>query len=291
MSKAAAAVVASYVLALATAVGVFLALPELSLLWRVWWADVAATLIIFGFSVAYDNSSFYDPYWSLVTVPIALAFWWSPEVASVDATRAALVLGLVSLYAFRLTFNWARGWQGLGHEDWRYVNIRAATGRLYWPASLLGIHGFPTVQTYLGCLPLYAVLVAPARDWNVLDFVAALVTAGGIAIEAVADQQLRRFAKSGAAPGSVLDTGLWSVSRHPNYFGEMCFWWGLFLFALAANPALWWTGAGAVAITLMFVFASLPMIEKRMLERRPAFQRQIETTSLVIPWFQRRGPE
>jgi len=80
--------------------------------------------------------------------------------------------------------------------------------------------------------------------------------------------------------------GLWKFSRHPNYFGEMGFWWGLYLFGLAADPSCWWwTIIGPLAITLMFRFISLPMIEKRMIERRPQFASHAQHTPLVIPWF------
>ena len=80
-----------------------------------------------------------------------------------------------------------------------------------------------------------------------------------------------RFRSAGPAPGEFLKTGVWSWSRHPNYLGEMGFWWGLWLFGVAAAPAFWWTVVGPLGITLMFVFVSLPMIETRMKERRPAY--------------------
>ena len=84
-----------------------------------------------------------------------------------------------------------------------------------------------------------------------------------------------------------LQTGLWRGSRHPNYLGEMGFWWGLWLFAMAANPAYWWTGIGALCITLMFRFVSLPLIETRMNARRPGYAAFAERSSLVLPWPRR----
>ena len=246
-------------------------------------ADVAATLVVFAFSFAYRNSSFYDAYWSVA--PIAIVFYWilRPETPQVDGTRQLLLAALVVAWGLRLTFNWARGWEGLGHEDWRYVDLRHKTGRAYWLVSFVGLHMVPTVIVFLACLPLYAAVAAGSHPLGVLDGVAALVTAAAIAIEAGADHQLRRFRQSPHEPGDLLASGLWSWSRHPNYFGEMLFWWGLYLFALAAAPSWWWTIVGPLSITVMFFAASLPMIEERMLARRPSYAAHAQRTSLVIP--------
>ncbi|MEZ4374006.1 MAG: DUF1295 domain-containing protein [Polyangiaceae bacterium] len=90
-------------------------------------------------------------------------------------------------------------------------------------------------------------------------------------------------------PGRVLERGLWSWSRHPNYFGEMMFWWGLALFGLAGNAAAWWAVSGALAITLMFRLASIPMMEKRMVERRPGYEQVRARVSMLVPWPPKRG--
>jgi steroid 5-alpha reductase family enzyme len=248
-------------------------------------ADLVATVVIFGFSFAYDNSSFYDAYWSVAVVPIALYFALVPGGADVPVARQLIVVALASTWAVRLTWNWARGWKGLEHEDWRYVDKRRQTGRFYWPVSFLGLHLMPTFMVFGGCLALYPALSTGVAPLGWLDLVAAIVTAGAIAIEATADQQLRRFRLGNPPPEAILETGLWARCRHPNYLGEILFWWGLFLFALAADPSTWWTGVGALAITLLFLTVSLPMIETRMRERRPGYAKRVETTPLLLPRF------
>lgn len=254
-------------------------------------ADVAATVIVFGFSVALDNSSLYDPYWSVG--PIALAGFWLlvPGAAEADLARQALVFGLVALWGLRLTWNWARGWQGLSHEDWRYVDLRNKHGRAYWPVSFLGIHLMPTVLVFLGCVSLYPALAVSSRAIGPLDVLGALVTLAAVAIEAAADAQLHAFRKAKPEQGAVLASGLWAFSRHPNYFGEILFWWGLWLFALAADPGWWPAVVGPLAITLLFVFVSIPMIERRMLARRPAFAERRARVSMLVPWPPRRQGE
>jgi steroid 5-alpha reductase family enzyme len=103
-----------------------------------------------------------------------------------------------------------------------------------------------------------------------------------------ADKQLLRFEKSEHAPEELLCAGLWSRSRHPNYLGGMGFWWGLYLFGVAASPDYWWTGVGALSITLLFRIISLRLIDDRMLERRPGFAEYMTTTPAFIPSFPRR---
>ena len=247
-------------------------------------ADVAATAVVFAFSLALSNSSLYDPYWS-VAPPALFAAWiaWGEPSA-----RSWLALALVCLWSARLTWNFLRGWRGLEHEDWRYRDLRAKTGRLYWPVSFLGIHLFPTVLTFGGSLSLWVVASAADRPLGALDSAALLVTLAAIAIETIADQQLRRFVLSKPPEGAILNTGLWRYSRHPNYFGEVLFWWGLFLFAVAADPSRAWVVIGPAAITTLFALISIPMIDRRMALRRPAYAEHARRVSAIVPWFPRR---
>ena len=246
-------------------------------------ADLAATIAIFAFSRAFRNSSFYDAYWSVAPIAIAFYWWLSAPDSGADPVRRFLVLALVSLWGIRLTANWARGWRGLGHQDWRYTDLEERTGRAYWAVSLLGIHLFPTVMVFLGCLPLFPALAGPVRPVGVLDLVAAGVTGFAVWLEATADRQLRRFTTASHPSGEFLRSGLWAWCRHPNYLGEILFWWGLAAFSLAAGVVSWWTAAGAIAITVMFRVVSLPMIERRMTERRPAYAEYARRTTALPP--------
>jgi steroid 5-alpha reductase family enzyme len=229
--------------------------PGASPLAVVAWADLAATLAVFVFSVIANNSSVYDPYWSVA--PLVIAPWIAVAVGSGASTaRQVLVVALVSAWGLRLTYHWTRNFTGLHHEDWRYVEFRQKVGRLYWLVSLAGLHLFPTVQVYLGCIPLLPALTSP-RPLGPLDALATLVTLGAVLVEAIADEQLRGFRRAKRGEDELMASGLWAYSRHPNYFGEVSFWWGLYLFALAADPAAWWTGAGALSITLMFALLTI----------------------------------
>jgi steroid 5-alpha reductase family enzyme len=248
-------------------------------------ADLVATLVVFAFSLFLDNSSMYDPYWSVAPLPIGL--YWLVRFGDGVTARRAVLLALVLLWAARLTANWLRRWRGLADEDWRYADYRRM-GAAYWPISFLGFHLMPTVIVFLGCLSLVPALSAGSRPTGVLDLLAAFVTLAAIGIESVADWQLRRFLASHREPGRILSTGLWALSRHPNYFGEVLFWWGLYLFGLAANPGWWWTIAGPTAITALFIGISVPMMDKRMLARHPGYAEHIASRSGLVPWPARR---
>ena len=244
-------------------------------------ADVVATLVIFAYSIRWNNGSVYDPYWSVV--PPLFALYWIGEARDALALRQGLVTVLVFAWAIRLTANWARGWQGLHHEDWRYIDIYAKAPMPKWLASLLAIHILPTVLVILGSLPLIPALAHGELRFGMIDAIALVVTGGAILIETVADEQLRAFARR-KQPGGIIQDGLWARSRHPNYFGEVSFWWGLYLFGLAADSSYWWTVIGPLSMTLLFHFASIPLLDQRSLERRPGYAEHMQRVGALVPW-------
>lgn len=283
-------VVAAYAVATAVAFAVAAPLWAEHPIWVAAAADLAATVAVFGFSVLLDNASVYDPYWSVA--PALVAGYWGVcgAVQGRFGVRQAVVLGLVVLWGVRLTANWARRWGGPGDEDFRYREIRGKTGRGYWPASFVSIHLMPTIWVFLGLLPLYPVLTQSA-SLGILDGIAAALTTSAIAIEAVADRQLRRFLRAPHDPGEVLRTGLWARCRHPNYLGEVLFWWGLFLFSVAVRPDWAWTAAGPLSITLLFVFVSVPWMDQHMLARHSGWAEHAARLPALVPLGPtRRGP-
>ena len=274
----------AYIVTLGVAWGALEVLDQ-SPLWNMFWADIAATVAIFVFSRLYKNSSFYDAYWSVIPPLIALYWTMAATAQGIDMTRTWLVVILVWLWGVRLTANWATFWPGLEHEDWRYGPIKTNAGKWNALADFSAIHLFPTVIVFAACLPIYAAVAMDARPLNALDYLAAAVTLIAILIELVSDIQLHRFLTH-RKPGEIMKTGLWALSRHPNYFGEWLFWAGLALFGLAAVPsAWWWVLPGAIAMLVMFLVASIPMIDKRSVERRPEYQAHMARVSGFVPWF------
>lgn len=287
MSKDLIPITVAYAVAILAAV-VTLAILDTGLLMKTFIADVVATVVIFAFSRYYKNSSFYDAYWSVIP-PLIVVYWALYHTAeSIEPARQALVIILVWLWGIRLTANWASHWEGLVHEDWRYEPIKKQAGRWELFADFGGIHLFPTLIVFSSCLPLYAAVTIGERPLNALDLIAFVVTAGAIIIELAADLQLHAFIKD-KKPGEIMQSGLWQFSRHPNYFGEMSFWFGLMLFGLAAHPSgWWWIMPGAIAMAAMFFFVSIPLMDKRSVERRPEYADHMKQVSAIVPWFPSR---
>lgn len=261
------------------------ALTELSTLQRAFLADVIATLVIFGFSTVFSNASFYDAYWS-VAPPFLLAYFVYVERQDAQAIldiRLILVSLLVMAWAVRLTHNWARGWQGLSHIDWRYVDLTKQTGRLWWLVNLLGIHLMPTVLVFVGCIAIYVCADPSSAPLNFVDALAAAVGAGALWIEYTADNQLREFRLNPKYSGQTLATGVWAWCRHPNYLGEIGFWFALFVFSWAAvgraslELAVW----GPVSMLVLFVAISIPMIDKRLSARQGFTEHKARTFALL----------
>ena len=282
-AEALARVGAAYVVAFAVG-GLWLAFgPDTGRLWLDGLiADLLATLVVFGASRMHHNSSFYDAYWSVLP-PFLAAYWLIAAAPDVNDLRNWLVLGVIVVWAVRLTGNWVYAFPGLHHEDWRYPLLREKAGKAEAAADLFGIHIVPTLQVFLGMVPVYVAVTAPGRDVGLLDALAVLVGVGAVVLEYAADVQMYRFARV-KQPGQAMDRGLWGWSRHPNYFGEFAFWVSLALFGLAASPGDWWfLFVGAVAMLAMFQGASIPLMEERSLERRPSYQAVIDRVPRFVP--------
>jgi len=278
----------SYILAAGAAIGVgFLFREEPQWLYLLL-ADLAATLVIFAFGVAFKNSSFYDPYWSVIPIWACAFLLLYPESESVNLLRAGMATAVVTVWGVRLTWNWWRGWAGLHHEDWRYVNLRHKTGLWFQFVNFTGIMLMPTVLVFLGMLPLLLAMSQSDAPLNVLDGLGLAIGLAGVVLEGTADNQLRRFRLGNPPREAILETGLWKYSRHPNYFGEITFWYGVFCFGLACGWEYYWTGAGALGMTALFLFISIPMIDKRMLARRPGYAERMKRVSKVVPWLPKK---
>ncbi|MEM7080052.1 MAG: DUF1295 domain-containing protein [Pseudomonadota bacterium] len=252
--------------------------PVLAMLY----ADIAGTLAIFAFSQMFSNTSFYDAYWSVA--PPLIFLGWLATAPALDL-RSVLVFVLVCLWAVRLTHNWGRGWMGLGHVDWRYVDLRVKTGRAYPLVDLAGLHMFPTLIVFTGCIPLLRIahLQAPLGG---LDAVWLAVGFGALYLEWRADNVLRAHRLQRERDTDVLREDVWAWCRHPNYVGEMGFWLAL---AIAGHIlfADVWNWLGFVLMVLLFVCISIPMIDKRQLANKPDYARYKAEVPTLIPRLKR----
>jgi steroid 5-alpha reductase family enzyme len=240
-------------------------------------ASVAVTYVA---SLLLGNGSVFDPWWSVLPPVAALALVraWTP-------LSVACVL-VVFVWAARLTLNWAVGWTGLAHEDWRYPLMYERAPVPRWLTLLVGVQLVPAVFVTLGCLPLAPALVH-GGPLGALGWLATAVGVFAAGLELAADEQRR--AHAAAKPGALMDVGLWAWCRHPNYLGEILFWVSLWLFGMAAAPgAAWWTVIGPLSIAGLFAFASIPLMETRNAERRPGWAEYVVKTPRLLPRPPRR---
>lgn len=229
-----------------------------------------------------NNVNLVDSLWSLFFLADALIYAFSPETLT---ERAALVLILVTLWALRLSLHLLRRNWGKP-EDHRYQAIRRNNSPGFAWKSLFIVFGLQAVLAGVIVLPLFAAIGA-ATPLSSLDYLGALLVLTGLGFEAMADRQLARFKADPANRGQVMDRGLWRYSRHPNYFGEACVWWGFWLIALASGAA--WSILSPLLMTFLLLRVSgVALLEKDIAERRPAYRDYIARTSAFLPWLPRR---
>jgi steroid 5-alpha reductase family enzyme len=252
---------------------------KLDAVYRFFIADLAMTLMIFIISTWYRNSSVYDAYWSVI--PFYFVIWWLLAYGLFLSGPQIIALGLISLWSWRLTLNWARSWHGMGHEDWRYVELAATSGRFYPLVNFLGIHLFPTLMVFACIWPIFYIFISPLSSPPMM-YAGLAIGLLGVVMEHLADNTLFAFRRNSAHSGKVLDKGLWGICRHPNYAGEMLFWLGI-AFIGRGYGAPWYTLGGVVALWAMFILVTIPMKEKRMAQRYPAYAEYRQRTPLLLP--------
>jgi len=249
---------------------------------------VALTLALatWGLSLKLRDASIADRIWSLlIAAPVLVGARVSGM--ALDA-RGALMLGLLLLWAVRLAaYIGLRNW-GAG-EDRRYRAMRARHEPHFGLKSLYLVFGLQAVLAWIVGWPMLAVLRHPAPLTR-LDLAGLLLGGVGLTIEAVADAQLARFLRERSDASAVMSRGLWSWSRHPNYFGEACVWWGFGLLAMASGgTSTAWTLVSPLLMTVLLLKVSgVALLERDIAERRPAYRAYAARTSAFIPWPPRR---
>ncbi len=233
-----------------------------------------------------SNVTLVDSMWGLFFMLASMVY--AHESSSISQ-RAGIVLALVAIWALRLSVYLT--WRNWGpHEDHRYIAIRKNNEPNFWIKSLYIVFGLQALLAWLISLPLLgAIHATKAIIW--VDFVGIAFWLLGFLWESIADWQLVQFKAQSGNKGKVMDTGLWRFSRHPNYFGEFCIWWGYGLIALSAGA--WWSIPAPLLMTMMLLKVSgVALLEKDIGERRPGYAEYIRCTNAFLPWLpQRQLPE
>jgi len=253
------------------------------------WLDglaVIAPLMVLAWlaSLKLRNVSIVDTLWSVMFLLAAGCYALASEARS---PRALLILMLVALWAARLAFY--IGWRNHGHgEDRRYQQIRARNNPGFEWKSLYLVFGLQALLAWVISLPLLAA-VHSTTPLGLLDAAGLLLWVIGFLFEAVGDAQLARFKADPAHRGQVMDKGLWRYTRHPNYFGEFCLWWGYYLLAVAAGG--WWSLPAPLLMSLLLLKVSgVTLLEQDIAERRPGYREYVQRTSAFVPRMPRTPP-
>lgn len=246
-----------------------------------------AAVLLFGLggwvvSFIKSDVSIVDTLWSLLILLAGIVFFLG---ADSDTSRAALVIGMLALWAIRLSAHIT--WMHYGKpEDRRYQKIRANNQPHFEYKSIYIVFGLQAVLGVIVALPILAAINSDAL-LNWLDYAGIALWTFGMFFEVVGDWQMAKFRRDPANKGKVLDTGLWRYTRHPNYFGESCIWWGFFLMALAAGG--FWSVISPLLMTFLLLKVSgVAMLEKDIGERRPAYAQYIKSTNAFIPGLPKR---
>ena len=231
------------------------------------------------FSLVRNNVTHVDSMWSLF---FALAAYTTAMLMTELSSRALLILALVTIWALRLCVYLT--WRNWGpYEDHRYAEIRQNNQPYFWLKSIYIVFGLQAVLAAIISTSLFGAISSSIKI-NWLDYIGAAMVVFGFIWETVADWQLSQFKAIASNKGKVLTTGLWRYSRHPNYFGECCVWWGFYLFALAGGA--WWAIISPILMTLLLLKVSgVSLLESTIVDRRPAYADYIKKTNAFIPNF------
>ena len=278
-------IAAIYLVATVLGMWTFLALDDMTVMLRLFIADFVATVFVWLWGVIFRNSSVYDPYWS-VAPPLMLTGY----AIHCEAYSLPMMLMLVAVWywAIRLTANWAYTFPNLNKQDWRYDMYKEKYPRLWHIVNFTGINLMPTIVVFLAMIPGFLLIGASGENlstdiWTWLGFTVCISAA---TLQLISDIQAHRFRRE--HKGEVCTVGLWNRSRHPNYLGEILMWWGIYLFYLTvgADSCSWGImllpAVGALANTCLFVFISIPMMEKRQLANKPGYADYIKRVRMLF---------
>jgi steroid 5-alpha reductase family enzyme len=214
-------------------------------------------------------------------IGFVLMTWASFFLSDDSGTRGLLVGILVSIWGVRLAWHIHSRNKGKP-EDYRYLAWRKEWGKWFYPRSYLQVYLLQGAFLFLVVSPVLIINKSSGAELSVLDALGVMVWLIGFYFESVGDAQLARFIKNPENKGKLMQSGLWAYTRHPNYFGEVTQWWGIFLIALSA-PSGWIGIIGPLTITFLILKVSgIPMLEKKM-EANPEFAEYKRKTSMFIP--------
>lgn len=240
--------------------------------------------LLWLYSLKIKNSSIVDIFWGTGFV---VTYWAALFIGSIEiATRILLLGAIVTFWGLRLSIYIFSRNHGQP-EDFRYAKWREENGSAWWWRSFFKVFLLQGVIMLIVAAPLIAVLAAnPANTNCSCEYAGFGLWLVGFMFEAGGDAQLARFKKDPSNKGKLLTTGYWSVTRHPNYFGDAAQWWGFWLFAFSAGA--WWTVFSPLIMTFLLMKVSGVAMLERTMKVKPGYEEYMARTSAFFPWFPKK---
>jgi steroid 5-alpha reductase family enzyme len=248
---------------------------------------LSAMTLLWIVSLRRRDASIVDPFWGLGFVILATSSVWQSS-AAIDS-RSWLLLAMVTVWGLRLSLHLL--WRNWGHgEDSRYAAMRQRHAAKFWWVSLLTVFGLQAALLWLIALPIqWALLFPQPTALNSLDRIGFLLWLVGFSFESIGDWQLARFKADPAHRGQVFDQGLWRYTRHPNYFGDFCVWWGIFCVAVSA-AGVWTIFSPLLMSYLLIRVSGVQLLESTIADRRPGYLEYKRRTNAFFPGPPRNRP-
>jgi steroid 5-alpha reductase family enzyme len=251
---------------------------------------VVAFLTLWQICARIKDVTVVDSFWALGMVILACASFLQLGAAT---PRRLLLLAICALWGLRLGGYLIWRWRDHG-PDRRYVSLmakaKADKGWGYAEASLRLVFATQAPMLFIVCLPVQlGQFPAQPISLGPLAWAGAGLALAGVLFESLGDWQLTRFRKDPKNGGQVLNTGLWRYTRHPNYFGDACVWWGLYLIAAETSVGLWALPGPVLLTWTLMKWSGVPTLEHRLRKTRPDYAGYIARTSGFIPWPPKRA--
>ena len=242
--------------------------------------DVISTIVIWFIGVLINTASIYDPYWSVQTPIIIICLLIKYQNLNVGNF---IYLELILFWGIRLTYNYTKTFHDISYIDWRYKQIKEKTGKLYQVVNLLGICLVPTIIVYAASIPSFLFVIDNLK-FEYIQIIGYVVILISVFIEMKADIDLHEFKKIRNDRNEIIRIGLWKYSRHPNYFGEICFWYGVaMVYVFCDFTKNWYYIFGAVLDNALFLGISIPLAEKNLKTYKDGYDEYKKNTSMLIP--------